>query len=90
MSKVVNKEDIIKQFQDGRTIMISGFASTGEPKELVDMLLESGAKDLTVISNDTGYSGRGVGRVFESGQGKKLICSYIGMDPGHWQWWTEK
>jgi len=81
LSKVVNKEDIIKQFKDGQTIMISGFASTGEPKELVDMLLESGAKYITVISNDTGYSGRGVGRVFESGQGKKLICSYIGMDP---------
>lgn len=81
MSKVFKREDVINQFKDGQTIMISGFASTGEPKELVDLLLESNAQNLTIISNDTGYSGRGVGRVFESGQGKKLICSYIGMDP---------
>jgi len=81
VSKVVTKEEVLKQFQDGQSIMIAGFASTGEPKELVDLLLESGAQGLTVISNDTGFSGRGVGRVFESGQGKKLMCSYIGMDP---------
>lgn len=71
----------MKQFTDGKTVMIAGFAGTGEPKELTDMLLESGAKNLTIISNDTGYSGDGVGRLFESGQGTKLVCSYIGMDP---------
>ena len=72
----------MKQFSDGQTIMIAGFAGTGEPKELTDMLLESGSRNLTIISNDTGYAGEGVGRIFESGQGIKLICSYIGMDPG--------
>jgi acetate CoA/acetoacetate CoA-transferase alpha subunit len=81
LSKVVGKEEIMKQFTDGKTVMIAGFAGTGEPKELTDMLLESGAKNLTIISNDTGYSGDGVGRLFESGQGVKLVCSYIGMDP---------
>lgn len=81
MSKIVNKEDIIKQFKDGMTIMIAGFAGTGEPVELTTLLLESGVKNLTIISNDTGYSGRGVGRLLDSGQCKKLICSYIGMDP---------
>lgn len=81
MSKVVNKEDVIKQFKDGQTIMIAGFAGTGEPVELTDLLLESGANNLTIISNDTGYSGRGVGRLLDSGQMKKLVCSYIGMDP---------
>ena len=80
MSKICNKEDIMKQFSDGQTIMIAGFAGTGEPKELTDMLLESGSRNLTIISNDTGYSGDGVGRLFESGQGVKLVCSYIGMD----------
>lgn len=82
MSKVFKREEILKQFSDGQTIMIAGFAGTGEPKELTDMVLESGAKNLTIISNDTGYAGEGVGRIFESGQGVKLICSYIGMDPG--------
>ncbi len=81
MSKIFNKEDVIKQFKDGQTIMIAGFAGTGEPVELTSLLLESGAKNLTIISNDTGYSGRGVGRLLDSGQCKKLICSYIGMDP---------
>jgi len=80
LSKICNKEDIMKQFSDGQTIMIAGFAGTGEPKELTDMLLESGSRNLTIISNDTGYSGDGVGRLFESGQGVKLVCSYIGMD----------
>lgn len=81
MSKIFKKEEVMKKFCDGQSIMIAGFASTGEPKGLVDMLLESEVKNLTIISNDTGYSGEGVGRIFESGQGKKLICSYIGMDP---------
>lgn len=81
MSKIFNKEDVIKQFKDGQTIMIAGFAGTGEPVELTSLLVESGAKNLTIISNDTGYSGRGVGRLLDSKQCKKLICSYIGMDP---------
>jgi acetate CoA/acetoacetate CoA-transferase alpha subunit len=82
LSKIFKKEEIMKQFSDGQTIMIAGFAGTGEPKELTDILLESGVKNLTIISNDTGYAGEGVGRLFESGQGIKLVCSYIGMDPG--------
>jgi acetate CoA/acetoacetate CoA-transferase alpha subunit len=82
LSKIFKKEEIMKQFSDGQTIMIAGFAGTGEPIELTDMLLESGVKNLTIISNDTGYAGEGVGRLFESGQGIKLVCSYIGMDPG--------
>lgn len=84
MSKIVTKEEIKKQFRDGQTIMIPGFGSAGTPVPLVDMLYDSGVKNLTIISSDTGMAGfreLGIARLFENGQGKKFICSYVGVEP---------
>lgn len=61
--------------------MIGGFANYGVPVKLIDLIIASGAKNLTIISNDTGLAGIGASKIFASRQGNKLICSYIGMNP---------
>ena len=67
--------DVIK---DGMTIMSGGFGLCGIPEILAEAILESGAKDLTVISNNAGVDGIGLGRLLETRQIRKMISSYVG------------
>ena len=78
MSKVVNSEKVKSLLKDGMTIMIGGFLGCGTAHSVIDLIVESGVKDLTVISNDTTYINQGVGKLLASGQLKKLVASYIG------------
>lgn len=64
--------------RDGMTIMSGGFGLCGIPATLIDAVLESGARELTIISNNPGTDGHGLGKLFEAGQVRKLICSYAG------------
>jgi 3-oxoacid CoA-transferase subunit A len=63
---------------DGMTIMSGGFGLCGIPEVLADALRDSGVKDLTVISNNAGVDGVGLGRLLETRQIKKMISSYVG------------
>jgi 3-oxoacid CoA-transferase subunit A len=63
---------------DGMTIMSGGFGLCGIPEVLADALRDSGVKDLTVISNNAGVDGIGLGRLLETRQIKKMISSYVG------------
>lgn len=78
MNKIVTNGETKKLFKDGMTIMIGGFLGCGSPHKLIDELVESKVKDLTIISNDTCFVNEGVGKLLTSGQIKKLIASYIG------------
>ena len=80
MSKVVTRDEILAKFTDGQTMMIGGFLATGTPESLVDGLLESGVKNLTVIANDTSFMDRGIGKLVVSKQLKKVIVSHIGTN----------
>lgn len=64
--------------RDGMTIMSGGFGLCGIPATLIDAVLESGVRGLTIISNNPGTDGLGLGKLFEAGQVRKLICSYAG------------
>lgn len=64
--------------KDGMTIMSGGFGLCGIPENLILALRESGAKDLTLISNNAGVDGFGLGILLESRQVKKMISSYVG------------
>ena len=64
--------------RDGMTIMSGGFGLCGIPEILAEAILESGAKNLTVISNNAGVDGIGLGRLLESRQIRKMISSYVG------------
>ena len=66
---------------DGATLMIGGFMGVGSPHRLIDALLRRGAKDLTVIANDTAWPGRGIGKLISAGAVVKLIASHIGLNP---------
>lgn len=61
---------------DGMTIMISGFGFAGVPNDLIHGVLDSGATDLTVISNNAGTGTEGLAALVGSGRVRRIICSY--------------
>ncbi len=63
---------------DGQLIAAGGFGLCGIPEALIDALLESGVKDLTVISNNCGIDGVGLGKLLDARRIKKMISSYVG------------
>lgn len=63
---------------DGMTIAVGGFGLSGIPADLIDALRDSGAKDLTIVSNNMGVDGKGLGVLIEAGQVRKVIASYVG------------
>lgn len=63
---------------DGMTIMAGGFGLCGIPENLIAAIREAGVKDLTVVSNNCGVDGFGLGVLLESGQIRKMISSYVG------------
>jgi 3-oxoacid CoA-transferase subunit A len=64
--------------RDGQLIAVGGFGLCGIPEALIDALQASGAKDLTVISNNAGVDGFGLGKLLETRQIKRMISSYVG------------
>lgn len=81
MDKMLTAKEAIAKIGDGAVIMIGGFGLRGCPDELVDELVASGVKDLTIISNDLGSPNQGLGRLMTNGQVKKLIGSYYNWNP---------
>ncbi|TCB72610.1 CoA transferase subunit A [Acinetobacter sp. ANC 3781] len=68
-------QDIVK---DGQTLAVGGFGLCGIPEALIAALKETGAKQLTCISNNAGVDGFGLGLLLETKQIKKMISSYVG------------
>jgi 3-oxoacid CoA-transferase subunit A len=63
---------------DGMTIMAGGFGLCGIPENLIAAIRDSGVKDLTVVSNNCGIDGFGLGVLLGAGQIRKMISSYVG------------
>jgi 3-oxoacid CoA-transferase subunit A len=64
--------------KDGQLLAVGGFGLCGIPEALIDALRDSGTKDLTVISNNAGVDGFGLGKLLETRQIKRMISSYVG------------
>ena len=64
--------------RDGMTLMCGGFGLCGIPERLISALHDSGVKDLTMISNNAGIDGAGLGLLLKSRQIRKMISSYVG------------
>jgi 3-oxoadipate CoA-transferase, alpha subunit len=62
--------------RDGAVVLLGGFGSIGQPNALIDGLIEHGAKDLTIVSNNAGVGRIGLARLLELGRVRKIICSY--------------
>jgi 3-oxoadipate CoA-transferase alpha subunit len=61
---------------DGSTIMVGGFGTAGMPTELVDALIDCGAGELTIISNNAGNGELGLGALLKAGRVRKVVCSF--------------
>ncbi|GKS86426.1 3-oxoacid CoA-transferase subunit A [Acidovorax sp. SUPP1855] len=62
--------------QDGTTVLIGGFGTAGIPGELIDGLIEQGARDLTVVNNNAGNADVGLAALLKAGRVRKIICSF--------------
>jgi 3-oxoadipate CoA-transferase, alpha subunit len=68
--------DALDGIKDGATILVGGFGQVGQPRALLDGLIEHGAKDLVIVSNNAGSGRIGIARLIELGRVRKIICSY--------------
>jgi 3-oxoadipate CoA-transferase alpha subunit len=68
--------EAVADIPDGATIMIGGFGASGSPIELIHALIDHGARDLTVINNNTGNGEVGLAALIGNGQVRKMICSF--------------
>ena len=66
----------VADIPDGATVMVGGFGASGSPIELLHALIDHGAKDLTVINNNTGNGEVGLAALIGNGQVRKMICSF--------------
>src|SRR6266403_4173873 len=64
--------------RDGMTIAAGGFGLCGIPERLIDAVVASGVKDLTIASNNAGIDNEGLGKLLRTRQVKKMISSYVG------------
>ena len=81
MEKVVSVSKALAEVKDGMTVMIGGMLANGTPEVLVDALIRKGVKNLTLISNDTAFPDRGVGKMVVAKMFKKIIVDHIGTNP---------
>lgn len=79
--KTVSLHDAVALIPDGATLMVGGFCAVGTPERLMDELVRQGKRNLTVITNDPGLPGVGVGKLVTAGLLRKVIVSHIGMNP---------
>jgi acetate CoA/acetoacetate CoA-transferase alpha subunit len=81
MSKVLHVEDLAALIPDGASVMIGGFMGVGSPLRMIDALVKRGARDLTIIANDTAHPGFAIGKLIDAGCVSRVIASHIGLNP---------
>ncbi|QVK21093.1 3-oxoacid CoA-transferase subunit A [Mycoplasmatota bacterium] len=80
-NKIISKAQFIEKLRNGISIMVGGFMAVGTPENLIDEIVNTEVKDLTIICNDAGLVDKGVGKLITAGKVKKLIASHIGLNP---------
>ncbi|MFB2585511.1 CoA transferase subunit A [Herbiconiux liukaitaii] len=71
-------EALYETVTDGMTIAVGGFGLSGNPSDLIEALRDTGARDLTIVSNNMGVDGKGLGVLLENRQVRKVVASYVG------------
>ena len=74
--RVGSPSEAVADVFDGATIMVGGFGEAGSPVELLHALIDHGASDLTIISNNTGSGEVGLAALLKAGQVSRVICSF--------------
>jgi 3-oxoadipate CoA-transferase alpha subunit len=84
INKIVRSvADALADVQDGSTVLIGGFGGAGMPNELIDGLIEQGARDLVMVSNNAGNGVVGLAALLKAGQVRKVICSFPRQADSH-------
>ena len=78
--KTIPIQEAVGMIPDGARLMIGGFMACGTPEPLMDELVRQGKRNLTVIANDTGMPGIGIGKLVRAKLLRKLIASHIGLN----------
>jgi 3-oxoacid CoA-transferase subunit A len=80
MRKLVDdaRTAVAERVRDGMTIAVGGFGLCGIPRDLIEAVRDSGVRDLTIVSNNMGVDGKGLGVLLENNQVAKVIASYVG------------
>jgi 3-oxoadipate CoA-transferase alpha subunit len=68
--------EAVADVHDGATVMIGGFGTAGMPSELIDALIEQGARDLTIVNNNAGNGDVGLALLLKARRVRKIICSF--------------
>ena len=77
INKIVHSvAEALSDVKDGSTVLIGGFGTAGIPAELIDGLIEQGARDLTVVNNNAGNGDTGLAALLKTGRVRKIICSF--------------
>jgi 3-oxoacid CoA-transferase A subunit len=80
-SKVADPRECIACIPDGASIMMGGFGMCGIPENMIRLLVEHGAKDLTIVSNNAGVADFGIGLLINNGQVRRMVSTYVGENP---------
>ena len=80
-NKLTTPDRAVDLIEDGARIMVGGFGNAGNPEDLIRMLVKSGRRELTIISNDLGSVNQGLGELLTNGQVKALIGNYYNWNP---------
>lgn len=77
INKIVSdRQAAVAGVKDGATVLISGFGAAGVPTDLIHALLDQGARDLTVVSNNAGAGQNGLSALLREGRVRRIVCSY--------------
>jgi 3-oxoadipate CoA-transferase alpha subunit len=77
INKIVQSmADAMAGIRDGSTVLIGGFGAVGQPDDLIEALIEHGAKDLVCVANNAGNGRVGLAKLMELGRVRKIICSF--------------
>jgi acetate CoA/acetoacetate CoA-transferase alpha subunit len=79
-NKIIDIKGAANLIKEGMTIMVGGFLGNGSPHKLIDVLVEKGVSNLTLICNDTGFTDYGVGKMVVNNQFQRIIATHIGTN----------
>lgn len=80
MNKICSMDECIRHIKPGSSLMVGGFMGVGSPHTIIDALVKTGVKNLTLICNDTSMEDYGVGKMVVNKQFSKIIASHIGLN----------
>ncbi len=75
--------EAVADIPDGATVLIGGFGPAGQPVELIEALVESGTRDLTVVNNNAGNGDVGLAALIGAGRVRRIICSFPRQHDSH-------